>query len=106
MDKKLKTKWLKALRSGRYKQTRGTLYDGEGYCCLGVLCRVAKLRARRSPYDSVNFYYRGDGDNHYLPGSFGKEVGLLQASQKMLGRKNDNSGWSFKQIADYIEKHY
>lgn len=35
-------KWLNALRSGKYKQTTGTLedndfVDGARYCCLGVL---------------------------------------------------------------------
>lgn len=29
-------RWIEALRSGEYKQCRGTLYDGTGYCCLGV----------------------------------------------------------------------
>lgn len=38
MDKKLKTKWTNALRSGKYEQTTGRLHDGgRGYCCLGVL---------------------------------------------------------------------
>lgn len=31
--------WLAALRSGRYKQARATLFDSTtgGYCCLGVM---------------------------------------------------------------------
>ena len=41
MDRKYKAEWLKALRSGEYQQARGKLYDGTGYCCLGVLCKVA-----------------------------------------------------------------
>jgi hypothetical protein len=46
MDEKLKAKWVKALRSGKYKQAHDTL-KGEtndrdiGYCCLGVLCEIA-----------------------------------------------------------------
>lgn len=38
-------KWVKALRSGKYQQTRHTLKDQDGYCCLGVgadLYRKAK----------------------------------------------------------------
>lgn len=42
MDKELKQKWIDALRSGEYKQTKGTLRDTNGHCCLGVLCDVAK----------------------------------------------------------------
>lgn len=39
MPKATLRKWLKALRSGEYKQAGGALFDEEkvGYCCLGVL---------------------------------------------------------------------
>jgi hypothetical protein len=57
MNERLKKRWLKALRSGEYKQAqealRGPVYPsddngfidddqeaGVGYCCLGVLCEV------------------------------------------------------------------
>ena len=40
MDKKLKAKWVKALRSGRYKQGRVYMYNDGRYCCLGVLACV------------------------------------------------------------------
>lgn len=33
-------KWTKALRSGEYKQTTASLQDNNGYCCLGVACKV------------------------------------------------------------------
>jgi len=37
----IKAKWVKALRSERYKQTTSVLQDAEGKnCCLGVLIRV------------------------------------------------------------------
>lgn len=43
MPKKLKARWLKALRSGKYKQGKGSLYDPntKTFCCLGVLSHVA-----------------------------------------------------------------
>lgn len=34
-------KWVTALESGEYKQINGKLSDGEGFCCLGVLCELA-----------------------------------------------------------------
>ena len=40
MREYVKDKWIAALKSGKYKQTRGCLNDGNGYCCLGVLCEV------------------------------------------------------------------
>lgn len=38
----VKRKWLAALRSGKYKQTTGALYDSanDAFCCLGVLCHI------------------------------------------------------------------
>lgn len=32
--------WIDVLRSGKYKQTRDTLRDQDGYCCLGVACDI------------------------------------------------------------------
>ena len=49
MKIELKQKWLAALRSGEYKQCTGSLSgiamddSGVGYCCLGVLAKVAGL---------------------------------------------------------------
>lgn len=40
VNKKDIEKWCEALRSGKYKQTRGFLHDSDGYCCLGVACKV------------------------------------------------------------------
>lgn len=33
--------WVEALRSGKYQQCSDQLYNGEAYCCLGVLARVS-----------------------------------------------------------------
>ena len=41
MKAEIKEQWLKDLRSGDFAQVEGTLSDGEGYCCLGVLCEQA-----------------------------------------------------------------
>lgn len=45
MNQEWKTKWVEALRSGKYKQgkmqLRVVLPDGEpGFCCLGVACDI------------------------------------------------------------------
>jgi len=37
-------RWLDALRSGKYQQTPGRLRDGNGYCCLGVVCEAVLNR--------------------------------------------------------------
>lgn len=37
-------KWIDALRSGKYKQARGTLTkDYRTFCCLGVACEVSEV---------------------------------------------------------------
>ena len=45
MDAKLKAKWVKALRSGKYKQAFGRLHYSEPntFCCMGVLGRQLGL---------------------------------------------------------------
>lgn len=36
--------WLEALRSGKFKQTKGKLRSRNGaYCCLGVACEVLEV---------------------------------------------------------------
>lgn len=58
-------KWLKALRSGRYKKTQGALFrladsdiDGDkykaGFCCLGVVSRISRLGKFDGPFNSSN----------------------------------------------------
>lgn len=37
MNPEIKKRWVEALRSGRYCQTKNWLRDSAGYCCLGVL---------------------------------------------------------------------
>lgn len=53
MKKRVLTKWLKALRSGKYKQGRGTLCQidkngNESFCCLGVLCDLYNKEQKRN----------------------------------------------------------
>lgn len=44
MPKQFGEKWVKALRSGDYKQTDGVLYcEDFGYCCLGVACAMVGI---------------------------------------------------------------
>ncbi len=41
MNKEIKQKWVEALRSGEYKQGKGTLRTNNNlFCCLGVLCDI------------------------------------------------------------------
>lgn len=112
MDKKIKTKWLKALRSGKYKQAKGYLFDGEGHCCLGVLCRVMGMKPRKK----YGTYIFGRDAERRLPPSIMRKTGVGElgglhhpvildgVTLGTLSQLNDY-GFSFKRIASIIEKH-
>lgn len=108
MKKSLKSRWLKALRSGEYKQARGNLEvlndDGSvnGNCCLGVLCRVAKIKAVR-PRKAYFIKFRGSSD--FLPKVLLKEFGLTEEEHEILYTMNDAEGRWFSTIANWIEKN-
>jgi hypothetical protein len=103
MKSKIKKKWLKALRSGDYKQTIGALKRQRGaagnaaYCCLGVLivCQGAK------PEDVCATVHTSFVPNNY-------RGGLTLAEMTVLSQKNDGTNGhkshTFEQIADYIEE--
>jgi hypothetical protein len=116
MVAKYKRIWLKALRSGEYKQGTGTLCDlrttfdkdwnqkhGLAYCCLGVLKRAVTGK--------------NDFKNKILGKDFARKVGLsppvkdphyghmIVHETATLVRMNDEAGYSFKQIANWIERN-
>lgn len=100
MDKKLKTKWVKALRSGKFQQARQKLRTSPTrMCCLGVLRYLADPADKRS------------NGNGMLSDEQLTAFGLKQEQQGLLAQMNDGeedfSGkpCDFKQIATYIQKH-
>lgn len=109
----LRQKWLAALRSGKYEQAKGYLYNGTGYCCLGVACVVAGL----DPIEGKNGW-QFETERHYLPesvrdalglatsdGAYGSREGIhcLGSAEKDLPSDNDNKGKTLEEIADIIE---
>lgn len=91
MDKKLKVKWVKALRSGRYKQTTHEMKNADGYCCLGVLRQIMHRGSKAE-----------DENKFILCKAHQNEAGLTRRQQDRLADMNDD-GKTFKEIADYIE---
>ena len=80
-----KAAWVAALRSGEYPQARGKMHvEGFGYCCLGVLQKIALDPAAGEDYEPVD----------ELLGS---------AFRATCARLNDHELFSFAQIADKIE---
>lgn len=111
MNKKIKARWLKALRSGDYEQTRKVLHRyGDGFCCLGVLCDLHRKSTKRSGWkQGIGEVVSYLGDRVALPANVSKWAGLTQCDpiinnkETTLSDLND-SGKSFRQIAKVIEK--
>lgn len=102
----LRRKWVEALRSGKYEQTKGHLYDGKGYCCLGVACVVAGFE----PYQRACEKWWFKEEANYLPFEVQQMYGFTsnegtygEAGDNDLASDNDNNGKTFAQIADIIE---
>lgn len=101
MKKEIAEKWVEALRSGKYKQTKGKLRTPKGYCCLGVLCDISGI-SKWELGNEITGEYRYDRSRNFLPMSVKERTGIN--IQQDLVLMNDN-GKSFDVIADYIEKH-
>jgi len=103
MDKKLKRKWVDALRSGKYKQGLAQLRTTlNAFCCLGVLCDVQGRKWRKNINGE---YVIGSGEQEDQDGEVNAklhaDVGGYQRAKKLMSM---NDGFSFKEIADYIEE--
>jgi len=101
MNKNIKKQWLKALRSGKYRQTRGKLKSQDGsMCCLGVLCDIQKVEWERS---GVHYfiYGRNDVPPKSLLAGIADYGPLTQMNDGLAGMRQH----SFSEIADYIEEH-
>ena len=137
MNKEIAIKWVKALRSGKYKQGKHnlcTILNGnKKFCCLGVLtdmyqkdCKAKKRKQLPSKekklYGEIIVGYNVDGrQDQALPHAVKNWAGMqdkngmywvgdkarsgMEIDFCSLADANDN-GFTFKQIASFIEKHY
>lgn len=125
----IKTKWLEALRSGKYTQSKGTLWRTEtvtetdivGHCCLGVLCDIIDPTKWIKHESAVGEMAWGDpgatGAPFYpaLPAEVQATLGQrtdyrsinsLAEVEELLIWKNDGFNMrqhSFEEIANWIE---
>lgn len=104
LPKKFKKEWIAALKSGKFEQGMGELYNKEqnSYCCLGVACRVAGLKKSEiNGVGTIEEQFRGMGVPKMLISlDNGKNGKLIDKLVTM----NDDKGKSFKQIAKWIKK--
>lgn len=118
MDKEVKKRWVKALRSGEYKQGRNFLcaWDSEDQeyrmCCLGVLADIAFEGEwiMDTCVESATYVFESD-KNEYITGHTElsedalKKLGITDDDQEKLIKMNDDIGLSFHVIAAYIEEN-
>jgi hypothetical protein len=94
LPKVFKRRWVKALRSGEYTQGKQYLKAGASYCCLGVAGKICGVSDTRLAAHTL----LAEG---MIPK---KAYEALIIRQESLASKND-SGWSFKRIATWIERY-
>lgn len=95
----LRDRWVRALRSGDYKQTKGRLRTESGFCCLGVLCDLVDSTAWGSTPET--YYWKDPSITGKPPTDVLREVGL--SSSSVLTVMNDSEEQTFEQIAQYLE---
>ena len=108
-EKKDIIKWVKALRSGKYKQTREALQDKDGYCCLGVACKEFIISKDLIKFNDGTMVGGSAASQPKVPNwlksinySFAMEAG------PSLIALNDSHDYklSFNEIADCLEAVY
>lgn len=130
MNPEIKTLWINALLSGEYRQGRKTLrHETDGavrHCCLGVLCEIAEqagvvysepLLIGDDDTPRTQFVATGDPEDRQsgiLPDAVQEWAGVANSNgsfwssvyrQGSLTDLND-TGASFKEIAEYIERYF
>jgi len=108
----VKTAWLKALRSGEFKQGKGGLcreefneISGEStfqFCCLGVVCALGKKQNWKSSKAKgliVPWMY-GNADG-YPPDNVAKEM-FVEGSRLKTGGMRDTDQPSIQEVFDHL----
>lgn len=125
MDATVKGKWVKALRSGKYAQGRYALNTDGKFCCLGVLCEIARadegLRLEVKNINEIVIY--GD-ESSFLPRQVAEWAGIDSSGSipdnfpvEFVNGKGhrdtayslmalNDSGATFEDIADIIEEKF
>ena|SRR5689334_21027676 len=110
MNKIVKKKWLKALKSGEYFKGKGALKresNYPSYCCLGVLCELwgkgewyqYEFALGRCGYKYKNVLFAS-----FPPPQYTHAIHISRDDVGILANLNDeNDDWS--KVIKYIEKN-
>ena len=107
----LRTLWIEALRSGKYKKTQAMLRSKKrnAFCCLGVLCDVYDpskwvdpiVEEDMAPDDCVKYIT----SNNFPPLEVLRSIGLKDDGMYDLCILNNSFHYTFDQIADELENN-
>ena len=104
--------WVDALTSGEYEQVDGSFYEeGYGYCAIGValvecLSIDKSFLDCMSTLDNICEKYEIPYADVKIPwgyGSSSKSIADTIDLEDMMMEMNDGDGYSFNQIAEWIE---
>lgn len=101
----LQRKWIRTLKSGKYKKAIGILYDESknGYCCLGVANKCLNLGEVSGGYLTNEFDKIGLKS---LCGTFDKKYRFPRGTKFYLNLVDMNDyGISHKKIAQFMEQN-
>jgi hypothetical protein len=106
IDEKQFTKWLVALWENKHPQTKGSLQDNKGYCCLGVACKELIPENQLRLFDG---YMRGStpyGQDNSPKWLKMVSDNLYNLAGDGLVSLNDGHNFTFPQIADILYQVY
>lgn len=105
MKRDVAMKWVKALRSGKYRQGKSMLQDNRGrFCCLGILQGPVlgmPIETREEVLSDEAKEAAGMMTCNGTP-AFPAHIGIKRDG---LADANDH-GWNFSSIAAWIEKNW
>lgn len=88
-------KWVKALRSGEFKQGKRRLRDGDAFCCLGVACDLFHRDTGLGAWDRSSTFEVSDvpgyADHINLPIPVRDWLGLEDRAGAHMGPKGYKS---------------
>lgn len=118
------SKWTKVLRSGNYSQAKNALQNDNGFCCLGVACKVFISEKKIIKYTDFTDTMRGEDprDQYNSPKwlkninrDFRDKTTMLLSQLNDAGITSDNETvfeninippFTFDEIADLLEAVY
>lgn len=105
MNQKAKAIWINALRSKKYLQGKGKLFnkDTGKHCALGVLCAESGLMPQNLLEENTALpravlFWAG------LPYNFPFVRVVVNKTPESISGLND-TGYTFEELADIIEEH-